>query len=110
MNDERIDYGEIMEELAGGGEQVRVFHVPQHSHQQDIQGRVRLEIDFPSPAALLEWLDSGRGRDLPGDAAVFSLDDLDDVVGSNNTFILKREGARPDAFRLKVRTTADDNV
>ena len=69
--------------------------------------RSRLVIDFVSPEALAEWVQSIRHiQGLPRDVAVFEMDGLDDqAVTQNSTFILKRAGARPDQFRLRIVTT-----
>ena len=109
-DDNWTDYDEIMNEMSEGPEETKEFHVPMSS-KKSITGRVRLAIDFAGPEEMLSWLEGARAvGDLPIDAAVFSKDALDDVVSSNNTFIVRREGERPDEFRLTVKTITEEVV
>ena len=69
-----------------------------------VTGKTRLEIDFPNPAAMWEWLTAAKGYSLPDDVALYAKDSLD-KISDKNTFIVKREGDRPDVFRFVVQTT-----
>lgn len=65
----------------------------------------RLCIDFASEEKLAEWIEDLRYHDVvPKDAAVFVADALDHVAPAH-VYILKREGSRPDVFRLVIETT-----
>ena len=107
--------GEMMAELeeiverwereSGTDTEVAVFSAsPNNNKPQVVTGKTRLEIDFPNPAAMWEWLAAAKGHSLPDDVALYSKDSLD-KISDNNTFIVKREGDRPDEFRFVVVTT-----
>jgi hypothetical protein len=71
--------------------------------------RKRLAIDFESKEKLAEFVASLRCHSLlPADAAVYQCDALDvkkDMgVTTGNTYVVRREGSRPDSMRLKVST------
>ena len=100
------DYDEIMERLADPSkieEQLEAF-VPFFG--TTVEGKVRVEIEFPDPQAMIEWITLARnGHLLPEDAAPFGKDALDNNIEERNTFIMRRVGAKPDDFRLHVKRT-----
>jgi hypothetical protein len=77
--------------------------------KKPINGRVRLELDFATPQAMIEWFESSQELVLPSTAAIFAKDSLD-TISDGNTFIVKRYGDRPDDFRLHVERTYTEGV
>jgi hypothetical protein len=74
--------------------------------------KTRLIIEFRSPEALADWVEQEQQlEDLEYHHGVrikfaaYRVDGLDDVRADNNTYILKREGSRPEEFRLRIVTT-----
>lgn len=71
------------------------------------QEKVRLAIDFDSKEELAEWVESLRaGHVLPQDVAVYKIDRYDLTytrgVTPNNTFLVQRQGSKPEERRLVV--------
>jgi hypothetical protein len=76
-----------------------------------IEGRTRIEIDFPNAAAMVDWFEQIKGTShLPSDVALFNRDALDTNTSSHNIFIVKRDTDRPDNFRLKIVETNERSV
>lgn len=67
--------------------------------------RVKLVIEFTSIAKLAEFVEDLRNNEvIPKDCAVYESDGLDGTRVNKGTYLLRREGERPEEFRLKVTT------
>ena len=98
------DYDEIMEILAGDTAEQLEATVPFSGGA--VEGPCRLAIDFPDPQAMGEWFASARNSYLlPEDVSIFLKDALDGRIGDRNAFVVKRDGDRPDDFKLHVKRT-----
>jgi hypothetical protein len=71
----------------------------------EVAGKVSLTIEFDSPEALAGWLDFMKSiGNLPPTATPYVRDSLDSGVKATNNLVLKNQGDRPEAFRLRVET------
>ena len=89
--------------------EVRAF-LPRRFGKREVTGKVRLELEFPTPQAMIEWLEEAKGTLLPNDVALYNHDALDTDMSQHNVFIVKREGDRPDHFRLHITETEERMV
>jgi len=100
-------YTSVMEELCPSSG-VREVFVPHKNRQLD--GPTRLAIDFATPEAMVDWLESNRGVTLPVDVSAFELDALDNSLIAGSTFIVRRTTDRPDQLRVHVRTIEESGA
>jgi len=110
---ERTKADEAAEMVANIGDddkpEVRAF-LPRRKGKHEVTGKVRIELEFPNPVAMLEWFEEAKGLVLPNDVALYNHDALDTDMSQHNVFIVKREGDRPDHFRLHVTETEERMV
>ena len=95
------DYDMLMKSLAVEAERTKLQATVPVTGEVPVDGRVRLSIDFPNPQSMIEWFAISRGHLLPEDVVIYTLDALDGQYPVENSFIVKRDGDRPEDFKLQ---------
>lgn len=75
-----------------------------------VAGAVRLQLDFPTPAALVQFVDELRMELIPEDVSLYAIDSLDANMSDSNVFAMRRTGDRPESRRLKLFRTYEIDV
>jgi hypothetical protein len=78
-----------------------------HVNGKAVEGRCNIRLDFHTAQDMADWLVDNRGFCIPEDVSLFVRDGLD---YESPSFVLRRDGDRPDDFQLKVVSVDIENV
>lgn len=73
-----------------------------------VTGAVRLQLDFPTPESLFDFVDCLRMEFIPEDVSLYSVDSVDspdEKIPDKNKFVMRETGERPESSRLRMLRT-----
>jgi hypothetical protein len=74
-----------------------------------ITGAVRLQLDFPTPEAMVEFVDRQMLIPNSKDLSFYAVDSLDAKIPDSNLFVMRHKEDRPESRRLKIFRTAEES-
>jgi hypothetical protein len=73
-----------------------------------VAGAVRLQLDFPSSEAMVEFVDKQMMVLNYKDLSFYAVDSLDAKLPDSNIFVMRHHGDRPESRRLKIFQTTEE--
>ena len=74
-----------------------------------VTGAVRLQLDFPSSEAMVEFVDKQMIVLNYKDLSFYAVDSLDAKLPDSNIFVMRHHGDRPESRRLKIFQTTEES-